>query len=119
MENKPIPKKYYVFLVLAIVFVLGGIATFGITAWLMVSTEKFQYFFICFAGMALFMAGGVFLALMGRLRVKNFWQNHQTEITISSNSKNPSQKGAKICNRCHEVNDNDAIYCKKCGEKLQ
>lgn len=118
MNNRKYPKKYYVFMVLAIFFLVAGIALFGVAAYLTFSTEDFRYFFISFGGMALFVAGGVFMALMGRIGVRTFWENHQTNITISTNSQNTMQNGTKICPRCHEENDRDALYCKKCGEKL-
>ena len=106
-------------MVLAVFFLVSGFALFGVAAYLTFSTEDFNYFFISFGGMALFMVGGVFMGLMGRIGVKAFWENHQTNITISTNSQNSEQNTTKICPRCREENDKDALYCKKCGEKLE
>ena len=118
MNNRTYPKKNFVFMALAIFSLLAGIALFALAAWLMIATGEFRYFFISFAGMALFILGGIFMVLMGRIRVKTFWESHQANITISANSQNILPNHSKICPRCHEKNDNDALYCKKCGEKL-
>lgn len=113
-------KAFYVLLSVAILLILGGMALFmsiGLLALRLEDpTQITEYIYLPIIGAFVFIIGGLLLAFAMYLRMRGIWNAFGGQVHLY---KAPAKEnGGKKCPRCESSNDEDALYCKKCGEKL-
>lgn len=119
-NNRKDKKTFCILLAIAILLILGGMALFMSIGFIAVGLEDpskiKDYIYLPIIGAFVFIVGGLLLAFAMYLKMRGVWDAFGGQVHLYKAPK--KENGGKKCPRCESLNDEDALYCKKCGERL-